>query len=45
MEIAPGSPEEQAYAQNMTEDYLKAVDATLIAMRRVAADESSSITA
>jgi hypothetical protein len=34
-----GSSEEQAYADGMTGDYLKAVAATLTAMRRIAAGE------
>ena len=34
--VAGGSAEEQAYADSMTGDYLKAVAATLNAMRRVA---------
>ncbi len=33
-----GSTAEQDYANSMTGDYLKAVDATLSAMRRIAAD-------
>jgi len=33
-----GSAAEQAYADSMTGDYLKAVEATLGAMRRIAAD-------
>ncbi len=33
-----GSAAEQEYASSMTGDYLKAVDATLQAMRRIAAD-------
>ncbi len=37
--VEGGSPEEQAYADGMTGDYLKAVAATLAAMRRVAAGE------
>ena len=36
MGVAGGSAEEQAYADSMTGDYLKAVAATLNAMRRVA---------
>jgi hypothetical protein len=35
-----GSPEEQKYADSMTGDYLKAVQATLTAMRKIAAGES-----
>ncbi len=38
--IEGGSAEEKAYADGMTADYLKAVAATLTAMRRVAAGES-----
>jgi hypothetical protein len=34
--VAGGSAEEKAYAESMTGDYLKAVEATLNAMRRVA---------
>lgn len=45
MNIDPGSSEEQAYAEDMTEDYLKAVDATLMAMRRLAAERSQPVTA
>ena len=37
--VEPGSADEQAYADSMTGDYLKAVAATLAAMRRVAAGE------
>jgi Domain of unknown function (DUF1857) len=37
--VGPGSAEERAYADSMTGDYLKAVAATLAAMRRVAAGE------
>jgi Domain of unknown function (DUF1857) len=36
MGVAGGSAEEQAYADSMTRDYLKAVAATLNAMRRLA---------
>jgi hypothetical protein len=39
--VEGGSAEESAYADGMTGDYLKAVAATLAAMRRVAADESA----
>ncbi len=35
-----GSSEEEAYAEGMTGDYLKAVAATLSAMRRIAAGET-----
>ena len=38
--VPGGSAEEQQYADGMTADYLKAVDATLTAMRRVAAGEA-----
>jgi hypothetical protein len=38
--VEGGSPEEQKYADGMTGDYLKAVQATLTAMRRIAAGES-----
>ncbi|HEV2254339.1 MAG TPA: SRPBCC family protein [Streptosporangiaceae bacterium] len=38
MGVAGGSAEEQAYADSMTADYLKAVAATLNAMRRLASD-------
>jgi hypothetical protein len=38
--IEGGSAEEKAYADGMTADYLKAVAATLAAMRRVAAGET-----
>jgi Domain of unknown function (DUF1857) len=36
MDVLGGSAEEQAYAESMTGDYLKAVAATLNAMRRLA---------
>jgi hypothetical protein len=36
--VEGGSAEEQAYADSMTADYLKAVAATLNAMRRLASD-------
>jgi len=36
--VEGGSPAEQEYAESMTGDYLKAVAATLTAMRRLAAD-------
>jgi hypothetical protein len=39
--VEGGSAEEQKYADGMTADYLKAVAATLSAMRRVAAGESA----
>ena len=38
--VAGGSAEEQQYADGMTADYLKAVAATLAAMRRVAMGET-----
>ncbi|MGP3534179.1 SRPBCC family protein [Microbacterium sp. RD1] len=37
-DVVPGSAQEQEYADGMTADYLKAVAATLSAMRRVAAE-------
>jgi hypothetical protein len=37
LDIPPGSPAEKKYADDMTADYLGAVDATLAAMRRLAA--------
>ncbi|BEP14873.1 hypothetical protein acdb102_31840 [Acidothermaceae bacterium B102] len=40
--VEGGSPEEQAYADSMTTDYLKAVDSTLGAMRKVALGEKVS---
>jgi hypothetical protein len=39
--VEGGSAEEQEYAKGMTGDYLKAVEATLNAMRRVAADRKA----
>jgi hypothetical protein len=39
--VEGGSAEEQAYADGMTGDYLKAVAATLAAMRRIAAGEAA----
>jgi hypothetical protein len=39
--VEGGSAGEQKYAYSMTGDYLKAVEATLAAMRRIAADTSS----
>jgi hypothetical protein len=36
--MAGGSPGEQEYADSMTGDYLKAVEATLTAMRKLATD-------
>lgn len=38
----PGSAAEQEYAEGMTQDYLKAVEATIGAMRRLAADPAES---
>lgn len=38
--VAGGSAAEQEYADSMTGDYLKAVEATLGAMRRLAADQA-----
>jgi hypothetical protein len=38
--VEGGSAEEQEYADSMTGDYLKAVAATLAAMRRLAADQA-----
>ncbi|HUZ25420.1 MAG TPA: SRPBCC family protein [Streptosporangiaceae bacterium] len=43
--IEGGSAGEQEYADSMTGDYLKAVEATLTAMRRIAADEQQEISA
>ena len=40
-DVEPGSPAEQGYADTMTQDYLKAVDSTLGAMRRAAAESSA----
>lgn len=40
--VEGGSDEEQAYADSMTTDYLKAVDSTLAAMRKVALGEKVS---
>lgn len=37
-DVLPGSPDEQAYADSMTQDYLKAVESTLAAMRRMAVE-------
>jgi hypothetical protein len=37
--VEGGSEGEQAYADSMTGDYLKAVDATLTAMRKIAAEK------
>jgi len=41
-DVAGGSAEEQEYADSMTGDYLKAVAATLNAMRRIAASQVSA---
>jgi Domain of unknown function (DUF1857) len=38
--VEGGSAQEQEYADSMTGDYLKAVEATLAAMRRIAADRA-----
>jgi hypothetical protein len=38
-----GSPAEKDYADGMNADYLKAVEATLAAMRRVAAGEKAAV--
>jgi hypothetical protein len=38
--VEGGSAAEQEYADSMTGDYLKAVEATLAAMRRLAADQA-----
>jgi hypothetical protein len=40
--VEGGSPEEQDYADSMTGDYLKAVAATLAAMRRIKSGEAVS---
>jgi len=40
--VEGGSPAEQEYAESMTGDYLKAVAATLTAMRRMAADPAAA---
>jgi len=40
--VAPGSPEEKAYAATMEQDYLKAVQATLSAIRRNVADPQTT---
>jgi Domain of unknown function (DUF1857) len=40
--VEGGSPAEQEYAESMTGDYLKAVAATLTAMRRLAADPAAA---
>jgi hypothetical protein len=43
--VEGGSAEEQAYADSMTGDYLKAVAATLNAMRRIAEGADAPISA
>ncbi len=43
--VAGGSAEEQAYADSMTGDYLKAVAATLNAMGRIAAGAGAPVSA
>jgi Domain of unknown function (DUF1857) len=43
--VAGGSAAEQAYADSMTGDYLKAVAATLNAMRRIAAGAGAPVSA
>ena len=40
--VEGGSPAEQKYAESMTSDYLKAVAATLTAMRRMATDPAAA---
>jgi hypothetical protein len=40
--VEGGSPAEQEYAESMTGDYLKAVAATLTAMRQLAADPAAA---
>jgi hypothetical protein len=40
--VEGGSPAEQMYAESMTSDYLKAVAATLTAMRRMPADPAAA---
>src|SRR4051812_46884691 len=42
--VEGGSPGEREYADSMTGDYLKAVDATLTAMRRLATDKTADRT-
>lgn len=44
-DVAPGSRQERDYADTMTDDYFKAVDSTLGAMRRSTADSASQETA
>lgn len=41
--VVPGSPEEAEYAAGMKGDYLKAVEATLAAIRRVAREEAVGV--
>lgn len=41
--VAPGSSEEAEYAEGMKGDYLKAVEATLAAIRRVARGEAVGV--
>ena len=41
--VAPGSAEEATYAEGMKVDYLKAVEATLTAIRRVALGETVGV--
>ncbi|MER5348118.1 SRPBCC family protein [Streptomyces mirabilis] len=43
LDVEPGSLEEKRYADDMTDDYLKAVDATLAAMRRIAAESEATL--
>ena len=43
--VEGGSAAEQEYADSMTGDYLKAVEATLTAMRRIAADRQHEVPA
>jgi hypothetical protein len=43
--VEGGSAGEQEYADSMTGDYLKAVEATLTAMRRIAADKQQEVSA
>jgi Domain of unknown function (DUF1857) len=43
--VAGGSPAEQEYADSMTGFYVQAVEATLAAMRRLAADTAAASTA
>jgi Domain of unknown function (DUF1857) len=41
--VEGGSAAEQAYAESMTGDYLKAVAATIAAMRRIKAGEAAPV--